>query len=168
MPVWNHLALSANKFDPIRRKEALKCLRQNHNTHTVKDILEIADRKITCPNRPHLVNPSGIRRRDCGCPPDRIEFQCKNPGECVGMAKQLLQCIHPKFNPTVENQDLCSELVPSVSERPENGRGHEDDTILTFDPDFRLTDRTAQGPRVTAFSLPKTISSKSPRNDTGR
>ncbi|KAJ7203988.1 hypothetical protein B0H12DRAFT_981870, partial [Mycena haematopus] len=101
MPVWGHMAMIQSRFEKIRRRDALRCLRQCHQTHSVLDVWEIANRRTTNLNRPHLVNPSGIGRKNCGCSPcrrDRSEFGCKNPGACVEIAKALIDCIHPKWN----------------------------------------------------------------------
>ncbi|KAJ7502099.1 hypothetical protein B0H11DRAFT_1713036 [Mycena galericulata] len=104
MPIWSHIGLVKHKFENIRRKDTMKCLRLNHRTQNVGDIVDIARRKTTVPRRPHVVNPSGIGRRNCGCPPcrrDRSEYGCENPGHCVEAARALLDCIQPKWNPLV-------------------------------------------------------------------
>ncbi|KAJ7834122.1 hypothetical protein B0H14DRAFT_2363963 [Mycena olivaceomarginata] len=71
MPIWNHIALIGPKFEKIRRKDAVKCLLQNHQVRNLADTVKIAGHKTTLSRHPHLVNPSGIGRRNCGCP------QCK-------------------------------------------------------------------------------------------
>ncbi|KAJ7662414.1 hypothetical protein B0H17DRAFT_853315, partial [Mycena rosella] len=79
-----------------------KCLQCNHGTQTVADILVISERKTTLFRQPHLLNPSGIGRKNCGCPicrRDRIEYGCENPRECIEAAKILLECIQPKWSP---------------------------------------------------------------------
>jgi hypothetical protein len=154
MPIWNHIALIESKFDKICRKDAVKCLRCNHQVLSVEDILRIATRKTTLYRQPHVVNPSGIGRKNCGCPlcrRDRNEFGCKNPGECVEAAKFLLECIQPKWSPIMPSEDLCDLLKLSEAEKARNNRGgKEDDTPLTFDPDFRLND-ISHGFRIFAF-----------------
>ncbi|KAJ7881455.1 hypothetical protein B0H13DRAFT_1891329 [Mycena leptocephala] len=143
MPVWNHIALIGPKFEKIQRKEAVKCLRHNHNTRSVADILKIAERKTTVIRQPHSINPSGIGRKNCGCQlwrRDRLEFGCSNPGQCVEAAKALLDCIYPKWSPLIANNDLCDNLKLSEIEESSNSHGREDeDALLTFDPDFRLS-----------------------------
>jgi hypothetical protein len=102
MPMWNHIALVDPKFDKIRRKDALKCLRCNHQALIVGEIVQIATRRTTLYRQQHVVNPSGIGRKNCGCPlcrRDRITFGCQNPGECVEAAKFLLECIPPNGVP---------------------------------------------------------------------
>jgi hypothetical protein len=149
MPIWNHITTVESRLEKIRRKEAFKCLRLNHNTRSVADLLAIADRKTTLARQPHTLNPSGIARRNCGCPPcrrDRNEYGCNHPGECIEMAKLLLDCLQPKWNPLTPNEDLCEELALSPpekarNEQQEHGDDLEDgDDVVTFDPEFRLTD----------------------------
>ncbi|KAJ7921531.1 hypothetical protein B0H13DRAFT_1448243, partial [Mycena leptocephala] len=142
MPVWNHIAFIAQNFDKIRRKDAVKCLRQNHHTRSVADILTISQRRTTLIRQPHVLNPSGIGRKNCGCPlcrRDRIEYGCVNPGECVEAAKALIECIQPKWNPLIANRDLCERLALSEAEKSGNDQGSQDGRF-TFDPAFRLTD----------------------------
>ncbi|KAJ6506347.1 hypothetical protein C8R47DRAFT_1192275 [Mycena vitilis] len=166
MPIWAHKALIPSSFDKIRRKDSLRCLRHNHQTQTVADILIIADRKTTIANRPHLVNPSGIGRKNCGCPPcrrDRIEFGCTNPGECVEAARGLIGCIHPKWNPLLGNQDLDEELALTDAEITANEGGGEEEPV-TFDPSLRLTDMS-HGFRIFASEdHPKTTCTKRRRS----
>ncbi|KAJ7506396.1 hypothetical protein B0H11DRAFT_1617448, partial [Mycena galericulata] len=144
MPIWNHIALITPEFGKLWRKDAVKCLLQNHRVRNVADTVDVAGRKTTLPRHPHLVNPSGIGRKNCGCPlckRDRVEYGCQNPGECVEAAKVLLGCIQPKWNPTFANSDLCDELALSDEEISMNDSDRdEEETKLTFDPNFRLTD----------------------------
>ncbi|KAK6969574.1 hypothetical protein R3P38DRAFT_2814143 [Favolaschia claudopus] len=93
--------------------------------------------------KPHTMNESGIARQNCECTPchhDRVELGCKNPGKCVDTAKALINCIHPKWNPNIDNCDVL-ELNASPTEI---------DTVKSFDPNFRLTDISG-GFRIFAF-----------------
>lgn len=154
MPVWSHIALIEHKFENIRRREAVKCLRLNHRTRNVRDVVDIARRRTNVPRKPHVFNPSGIRRRNCGCPPcrrDRTEYGCDNPGQCAEAARTLLECIRPKWNPLTAGNDLCEHLILSEMEKNRNERGREDqDVQMTFDPDFRVTD-LSHGFRIFVF-----------------
>ncbi|KAJ6601827.1 hypothetical protein DFH09DRAFT_848973, partial [Mycena vulgaris] len=154
MPIWNHIGIITTEFEKICRRKAVKCLRCNHGTQTVADILVISERKTTLFRQPHAPNPSGIGRKNFGCPlcrRDRIEYGCENPGECIEAAKILLECIQPKWSPLIPRHDLCNELELSELESARNaGGGDEQDTRLTFDPHFRLTD-LSHGFRIFAF-----------------
>ncbi|KAJ6548520.1 hypothetical protein B0H19DRAFT_1299293, partial [Mycena capillaripes] len=138
MPMWNHLALVQSRFDKVRRKDAARCLLKNHRVRTVGDTVCIAGRITTLQRQPHSINPSGIGRKNCGCPlcrRDRVEYGCENPGECIETAKMLVDCIHPKWNPTVEIGDLCDQLALSDEEKSRNRTCDNcQETELTFDP----------------------------------
>ncbi|KAJ7616662.1 hypothetical protein FB45DRAFT_678668, partial [Roridomyces roridus] len=101
MPMWSHKGLNSKMFEKIRLKKALKCLQQKHRIRSVADIVRISQRRTTVPTKPHMINPSGIGRKNCGCPPckyQRSTYGCKDSGECVEMAKALLACLYPKWN----------------------------------------------------------------------
>ncbi|KAJ6490834.1 hypothetical protein C8R45DRAFT_928663 [Mycena sanguinolenta] len=59
------------------------------------------------------------------------------------MARPLIDCIHPKLNPSVEDEDLCEELtLLPTGENYDNESlpDNRDEEPLTFDPSFRLTE----------------------------
>ncbi|KAJ7260802.1 hypothetical protein C8J57DRAFT_996828, partial [Mycena rebaudengoi] len=64
---------------------------------------------------------------------------CEHPGECIETAKILLDSIMPKWNPTLENLDLCNELALTNEEIEGNECSRETDHIITFDPNFTLS-----------------------------
>lgn len=142
MPIWRHVSMNMDRFQLIQRKDAVKCLRENHQVRNVGDIVSIAHRRTSPLNRrPHRLNESGISRKNCGCVAcqrDRNELGCKHPGKCIAAAEILLDAIYPKWNPTCENRDLCNELALTDEEREQNGQAQND--IVTFDPDFMLRD----------------------------
>jgi hypothetical protein len=103
--------------------------------------------------KPHQVNPSGISRKDCGCPAchqDRTLLDCKHPGQCIETAKMLINSILPKWNPTMPNFDLCKELALTAEEREQNEKPIECDQVMVFDPNFALLNIPA-GFRIFAF-----------------
>ncbi|KAJ7237091.1 hypothetical protein C8J57DRAFT_1087804, partial [Mycena rebaudengoi] len=119
-----------------------KCLRLNHNVRTVHDTLIIATRTVVTMRKSHQVNPSGIGRKNCGCTlcyRDRTRLGCEHPGECIETAKILLDSIIPKCNPTLENPHLCDELALTNEEIEGNKCPRETDHIITFDPNFTLS-----------------------------
>ncbi|KAJ7611280.1 hypothetical protein FB45DRAFT_691419, partial [Roridomyces roridus] len=153
MPIWGHRGVNQGRFAKIRKKHGIKCLRENHKTTTVQSIIRIAQRATTVPGKPHRINPSGIGRKICGCPPcrrDRVELGCKHNGRCVEAAKALLDCLYPKWNPLTPRCDHC-EYTTLEDEEQERivDVGYDKETALTFDPSFRLTD-FAHGFRIFA------------------
>src|ERR1700761_945902 len=101
----------------------------------------IAHRRTIVARKPHQQNPSGIGRKNCACPPchkDRTQLGCENPGKCILVAQMLLNSIHPKWNPTMDNHDLCCELALTEDEQHMNKKALQDDQAVVFDPDFAL------------------------------
>ncbi|KAJ7248085.1 hypothetical protein C8J57DRAFT_996605, partial [Mycena rebaudengoi] len=142
MPIWKHPAMRKTRYQNACRRNAAKCLRLNHNVQTVHDTLIIATRTMVATRKPRQVNPSGIGRKNCGCTlchRDRTQRGCEHPGECIETAKILLDSIMPKWNPTLENPDLCNELALTNEEIEGNKCSRETDHIITFDPNFTLS-----------------------------
>ncbi|KAJ7617730.1 hypothetical protein FB45DRAFT_1102919, partial [Roridomyces roridus] len=146
MPIWSHIGLNEKEFGKISHRKAVKCLRQKHKTHSVRDILQIAQRRTTIPRHPHMINPSGMSRKNCGCPPckrERTEYGCEDSGECVEAAKAIIACLHPKWNPLVASNDLCETLALTdgeiVSNRSRDGDGCKKQGLI-FDSNYRLTE----------------------------
>ncbi|KAJ7264699.1 hypothetical protein C8J57DRAFT_1230472 [Mycena rebaudengoi] len=110
----------------------------------VADTVQIAGCTTVLQKQPHSINPSGIGRKNYGCPlcrRDHTDYGCENPGECVEAAKMLLDCLLSKWNPVIPGSDLCDILALSEQEKSTNGSGADkEDAKLTFDPNCRLTD----------------------------
>lgn len=117
------------------------------------DALEIANRRTILGKKPHTVNPSGIGRRNCGCQlcrRDREDYGCQNPGKCIETAQLLIDSIHGKWNPTVQNRDLCEDLALTNEERESNEQPIKMNLEMVFDPNFRLSD-LENGFRIFSF-----------------
>jgi hypothetical protein len=141
MPMWKHPAAHSLLYQQANRREAARCLRLNHQVRTVGDTLAIANRRTTVIRKPHQLNPSGIGRKNCGCPAcqrDRTLCGCEHPGNCIETAKILIDSILPKWNPTAPNLDLNEELALSDEELKANEQSIGCDEIMTFDPIFAL------------------------------
>ncbi|KAJ7893569.1 hypothetical protein B0H13DRAFT_1625145, partial [Mycena leptocephala] len=126
------------------------CLRLNHGIRIVRDALTIANRRTVIIRKPHMVNPSGIGHMNCSCPScyhDRMEFGCKNPGQCIETAKMLIDNILPKWNPTIGKLDLSQELSLTNDELESNKKPLQTDHIIVFDPNFTLSNM-ADGFRI--------------------
>ncbi|KAJ7672967.1 hypothetical protein DFH06DRAFT_979163, partial [Mycena polygramma] len=141
MPMWKHPSVRREAYKNTCLRDAATCLRINHDVRTVRDALTIATRKTTVARRPHTVNPSGIGRKNCGCPPcnrDRNELDCPNPGKCVDTAKTLIDCIMPKWNPSIPVPDLCNDINLTAEELHANQHEIKADEEMMYDPNFRL------------------------------
>ncbi|KAJ7692252.1 hypothetical protein B0H17DRAFT_934171, partial [Mycena rosella] len=89
MPMWKHPAVRYPAYKNVCLRDAATCLRNIHKVRTVRDTLLIATRKTVVPRRPHTVSPSGIGRKNCGCPScnrDQHELSCAHPGKCIETA----------------------------------------------------------------------------------
>jgi hypothetical protein len=143
MPIWKHPAMEKLQYQHACRNAA-SCLRLNHQVRTVDDILTIATRRTIVARKPHQINPSGIGRKNCGCPlchRDRKQLSCKHPGECIDTAKILIDRILPKWNPTLSNPALCEQLALTADEQESNGLPIIIDQPMIFDPNFTLSNR---------------------------
>jgi hypothetical protein len=153
MPIWRHPIINKVLYQQACRREAATCLRLNHQAQSVEDILTIARRRTTVTRKPHQVNPSGIGRKNCGCPlcyQDRTLLGCKHPGQCIETARILVDSILAKWNPTMPNLDLCQELALTDDEKRWNSQPIETNQIMVFDPNFALSDM-GSGFRIFAF-----------------
>ncbi|KAK7059332.1 hypothetical protein R3P38DRAFT_2495776, partial [Favolaschia claudopus] len=114
MPVWKHPLAVPSTYNSACRSKPARCLRLDHEVCSVGELCTIARRATVVPRRPHMINPSGTGRKNCGCPAcqhDRVEIGCENPGKCVEIAQVVLNSIHPKWNPLLINHDMCSRRV---------------------------------------------------------
>jgi hypothetical protein len=106
--------------------------------------------QISPVRKPHQVNPSGIGRKNCGCPlcyQDRTLSGCEHPRQCIETAKMLIDSILP--NPTTSNLDLCAQLALTEEEREQNKQPIQVDRTMVFDPDYTLSN-VAGGFRIFA------------------
>jgi hypothetical protein len=143
MLIWRHPITNKVLYQQACRREAATCLRLNHQAQSVEDILTIARRRTIVTRKPHQVNPSGIGRKNCGCPlcyQDRTLLGCNHPGQCIETAKILVDSILAKWNPTMPNLDLCQELALTDDEMRWNSQPIETNQIMVFDPNFALSD----------------------------
>jgi hypothetical protein len=153
IPIWKHPGMNKDQYKKACLRDAATCLRLNHRIRIVEDTLNIANRRTVVIRKPHQVNPSGIGRKNCGCPlcsQDRSKLGCENPGQCIETAKMLLNCIFPKWNPTTDDSDLRDELALTPDEMEGNEMPLEADRIFVFDPNLTLTNMN-DGFRIFAF-----------------
>ncbi|KAJ6451178.1 hypothetical protein C8R45DRAFT_848574 [Mycena sanguinolenta] len=77
MPIWKHPATNKLLYQQACHRDAATCLRLIHRVRTVGDTTTIANRRTLVTRKPHQVNPSGIGRKNCGCP---YLLGCQHPG----------------------------------------------------------------------------------------
>ncbi|KAF8127510.1 hypothetical protein K438DRAFT_1789924 [Mycena galopus ATCC 62051] len=106
--------------------DSIKCLRDNHKTKNVQDMVTIAKQKTSATDRcPRRTNESGMSRKNCGY----------HPGNCIVAETYFIETIHPKWNPLCQNLDLCDEIGTYddnyAQEQPESN-------YITFNANFQL------------------------------
>ncbi|KAJ7233673.1 hypothetical protein C8J57DRAFT_981353, partial [Mycena rebaudengoi] len=137
MPIWKHPAVHKPQYENACRRQAATCLRLNHNIKLVRDLQIIATRRTTVQQKPHTINPSGIRRKNCGCRAcqrDRVELGCKHPGICIDTAKSLIDSIQPKWSPNSDINDLVDGLSLTREETELNSQPVRTGEVKIFDP----------------------------------
>ncbi|KAJ6626544.1 hypothetical protein B0H10DRAFT_1781023, partial [Mycena sp. CBHHK59/15] len=137
LPMWKHPSVHYPAYKNACLRDAATCLRNQHKVQTVRDALIIATRRTTVPRRPHTINPSGIGRKNCGCPP------------CNRDRNELGYCIMPKWNPLAPTANLCNDLKLTAEELDANQREVEIHKPMTYDLNFRLPS-TKNGFRIFA------------------
>ncbi|KAJ7243830.1 hypothetical protein B0H12DRAFT_995953, partial [Mycena haematopus] len=143
LPLWKHPGMNQELYKKACRRDSAACLRLNHEVREVQDALNIANRRTLIIRKPHLINPSGIGRKNCGCPAcvlDRSQLGCNNPGECIETAKMLINSIFPRWDPRMDNLDLHDELALTPAEKAENEMALDTNRLFAFDPNITLSD----------------------------
>jgi hypothetical protein len=66
LPIWKHPATHKEHYKHACLRDAATYLRLNHGVQIVRDALTIANPRTVIIRKPHMVNPSGSRRKNCG------------------------------------------------------------------------------------------------------
>ena len=149
MPAWHHLGLAPKHY----RKRRNKCLLENHDLSHVVDMVKLARRTENpdCDVRRH--HP--IKTCVCNsCKEDRRRG-CANPNKCSRTAHEILQGLHPKFDPKINPPDDNLTLTHRRREKNNMNRSQKKGKIL-FDPSVTLRTGLADGFRI--FTNPERLS----------
>ncbi|KAJ7141977.1 hypothetical protein C8R46DRAFT_1046559 [Mycena filopes] len=98
LPLWHPFSEDRTKRR-INNTTPCKCLRHNHRVFNVGDAIRAAER---------LGNPDHITDKTCmcyDCVEDRNFKNCKNPHSCAKMARQKIDSLVPKWNPSTDYPD---------------------------------------------------------------
>ncbi|KAG1785204.1 uncharacterized protein HD556DRAFT_1250283, partial [Suillus plorans] len=143
LPVWFHLGAS-NELKKLNNRLYANCLRAGHKALSVGKLEALTLRQ----------DPSHRKHHKCpctNCTYDRT-LQCKKPFKCMQLAKDILTCILPKWNPqsctTPYALNISPEQIATVEET------QSDQAPAPFDPIFPTTDSLDSGFR--AFITPRT------------
>lgn len=149
MPAWHHLGLAPKHY----RKRRNKCLLENHDLSHVVDMVKLARRTENpdCDVRRH--HP--IKTCVCNsCKEDRRRG-CANPNKCSRTAHEILQGLHPKFDPKINPPDDNLTLTHQRREKNNTNRSQKKGKIL-FDPSVTLRTGLADGFQI--FTNPERLS----------
>ncbi|KAG2337477.1 hypothetical protein BDR05DRAFT_895206, partial [Suillus weaverae] len=120
------------------------CLRENHKVTSVQHISDIANRN----------DPTHRKCKECMCNPcskDRNNLKCTKPFKCAQLAKDMMECILPKWNPNTTTQsfnpDLTSDQITA------NEKAIKKNELVLFDPKIPLPSSVEEGFRV--FTCPE-------------
>ncbi|KAG2336831.1 hypothetical protein BDR05DRAFT_896206, partial [Suillus weaverae] len=120
------------------------CLRENHKVTSVQHISDIANRN----------DPTHRKRKECMCNPcskDRNNLKCTKPFKCAQLAKDMMECILPKWNPntTIQsfNPDLTSDQITT------NEKAIKKNELVLFDPKIPSPSSVEEGFRI--FTCPE-------------
>jgi hypothetical protein len=105
MPAWHHPGINPSKKVPNNNKWAT-CLRHTHNVLSIGDLVDFTDAPMP---------PQHRRLRSCSCTlcNDMRPRGCPFPDRCIQTARQLLDQLHPKWNPSITHQPaLQPHLLP--------------------------------------------------------
>lgn len=125
LPIWFHLGAS-DDVKKLNNHLYASCLRDNHKVRSVSDMESLICRQ----------DPSHRKHKDCSCNScisNRL-IHCKKPFKCALLAKDLLTCILPKWNPESCATHYTLHIDPK--QIPENGSADDKNAHAAFNPVF--------------------------------
>ncbi|KAI9056336.1 hypothetical protein FKP32DRAFT_1532785, partial [Trametes sanguinea] len=118
LPIWDTVNADSGRLGHASRKsQATTCLQKNHKILTVGQCCDLADRTRTPEHRP-------TRTCTCtACAEMVTDERCANPHRCYTKAKQLLDLLHPKWDPRAQTRRSEDEYVDQAL-YSEDGQEH--------------------------------------------
>ncbi|KAI0047993.1 hypothetical protein FA95DRAFT_1491659, partial [Auriscalpium vulgare] len=124
LPAWYHLGTPTG-----RQTLVSKCLQSTHGATTIGHLSDISKR-LTRTQGPH--RHAAWRRCECrDCAAD-AEAGCDNPHRCATKAKEVLDHLNPKLNPSNASPPDDLTLTHHRLRRNEDARTTHD--VILFDP----------------------------------
>ncbi|KAG1839349.1 hypothetical protein F4604DRAFT_1599718 [Suillus subluteus] len=103
LPAWFHIGAS-EELNKLNNCYYAACLRENHEVTSVQHISDIA-------NRNDLTHRKHIECSCNFCSEDRNNLKCAKPFKCAQLAKDMMECILPKWNPNTTTQSFNPDLT---------------------------------------------------------
>lgn len=113
LPTWYHIG-SKNHPSSLHRRQTVKCLKEKHKVIVVGDLVKITKRLID--NSPEH---SHSRRKNCKCKYCREDIRkgCTDPNKCTLEALEVLDRMHPKYDPRNKPPADNLSLTPRRKQR---------------------------------------------------
>ncbi|KAF8832957.1 hypothetical protein BDN67DRAFT_861125, partial [Paxillus ammoniavirescens] len=138
LPIWFHIGANS-KLAQLNNHFYAPCLRDAHGVLTVGHLVELT---TTLPTEHR-------KRRLCicqKCADARDNLGCVKPFKCFQLAKDLLNCLPPRWNP----EDAAPQLVqnPTLTQVEETRRALNKREKILFNPRIALSTPVENGFRV--------------------
>lgn len=134
LPLWHHIGNSCESNTEKNRKHInhhnkreYKCLRTKHKIQTVRDAINLIQRKE---------QPTHSARRNCKCPQCRLDISkgCINPEKCIRKCILLINNLPPKYRPLDQvYEPNIADTEPPVGGTPFSKKP----TIMALEEGFR-------------------------------
>ncbi|KAG1859326.1 hypothetical protein DFJ58DRAFT_658397, partial [Suillus subalutaceus] len=143
LPIWFHIGASDNLKKYNNHIYAM-CLREKHHITSVGQL-----ENITLRHSPH-------HRQNKNCPcehctEDRMMLNCSKPFKCAKLAKDILECLLPKWHPQTSSPSYSLNIAPE--QITGNDENQNDQSNRIFDPTFPSPDSLEVG--FQAFVTPR-------------
>ncbi|KAG1880938.1 hypothetical protein F4604DRAFT_1578734, partial [Suillus subluteus] len=151
--VWFHMGAS-KELNKMNNCFYAACLRENHNVTLVQHISELAGRN----------DPAHRKCKECSCnscSEVRINLKCTKPFKCAQLAKDMMKCLLPKWNPNTMMQSFNPDLTPD--QIIANEKAVKKNEIVLFDPKIPSPSLAEDGFRV--FTSPEAQSKTPAKQD---
>lgn len=150
LPIWFHIGASEN-LKKLNNHLYASCLREKHHVTSVGQMELIATRNL----------PSHRQNKNCPCAhcsQDRTLVKCEKPYKCTKLARDILQCILPKWHPQTSSPPYSLNIAP---EQITPGDDNENNHQKLFDPTYPSPNSLTDGFRVfTTSDSPCNISAQ--------
>jgi hypothetical protein len=139
LPIWFHLGASDN-IKKLNNHLYANCLRDNHKVRSVGELETLTRRQ----------DPLHRKHKECPCHHCALDrtILCKKPFKCQQLAKDLLTCILPKWNPETSTTPYSLHISPE--QIPSNRETDKSKAPIMFDPTFPSPKSIDEGFRVFA------------------
>jgi ribonuclease HI len=144
LPAWYHIGVNHQLSSKLNNTTASKCLREQHNFQTVRDLIQNVRR-----TRQNNMTREHLDRRNCACAycrEDRLAYSCQAPNKCYKMAERLLEQIQPKWHPN--NHPHADGLTHTTNRRQTNINARKENGEILFNPSLTSNDDLSHNFRI--------------------